>query len=83
LAFRRFRGHQIKRLKFGFDRAKAAFHWRIVPASSLSAHGLGHPGCIEDLAVISGRILAAAIGMMDEATWRFLALDGHGERRDG
>jgi hypothetical protein len=42
--------------EFGFDRTKAAFHWGIVPAISLPAHGLDHPGCIEDLAVISGRI---------------------------
>ena len=51
--------------EFGFDRAKAAFHRGIVPAISFPAHGLDHPGCIKDLAVIGGSILAAAIGMMD------------------
>jgi hypothetical protein len=69
--------------KFGFDRAKAAFHRRIVPAISLPAHGLDHAGCIKDLAVISGGILAAAIRMMNEARRRFLPLDGHGKRCDG
>ena len=69
--------------EFGFDRAKAAFHRRIVEAISLPAHGLDHPGCVEDLAVIGGRILAAAIRMMDEARRRLLALDGHGQSRDG
>jgi hypothetical protein len=35
--------------EFGFDRAKAAFHWGIVPTISLPAHRLDHPGFIEDL----------------------------------
>jgi hypothetical protein len=43
--------------EFGFDRAKAAFHPGIVPTISLPAHGLDHPSCIEDLAVIRGGIL--------------------------
>jgi hypothetical protein len=43
--------------EFDFDRAKAAFHRGIVPTISLPAHGLDHPGCIEDLAVIGGGIL--------------------------
>ena len=50
---------------------------RLRPTISLPAHGLDHPGCIKDLTVISGRILA--IGMMDEATRRLLPLDGHGQ----
>jgi len=50
--------------EFGFDRAKAAFHRGIVPTISLPAHGLDHPGCIEDLAVISGSILAAADALL-------------------
>ena len=51
--------------EFGFDRAKAAFHRGVVPTISLAAHRLDHAGSIEDLAVIGGGILAAAIGMMD------------------
>ncbi len=35
--------------EFGFDRAKAAFHRGTVPAISFPAHGLDHPGCLEDL----------------------------------
>jgi hypothetical protein len=69
--------------EFGFDCAKAAFHWGIVEAISLSAHGLDHAGCVENLAVIGGGILAAAIGMMDYARRRLLPLDGHGQGGDG
>ena len=50
--------------EFGFD-PKAAFHRGIVPTISLPAHGLDHPGCIEDLAVISGSILAAADALLN------------------
>ena len=50
--------------EFGFDRAKAAFHRGIIPAISFPAHGLDHPGCLEDLAVISGGILAAADALL-------------------
>ena len=64
--------------EFGFDRAEAAFHRCIVPAISLPAHGLNHPGRLEDLAVISGSILASAIGVVNEPSWWFLPLDGHG-----
>ena len=68
--------------EFGFDRAKAAFHRGIVLTISRPAHGLDYPGCIEDLAVIGSGVLAAAIGMMDQAWRRLLALDGHGQCRD-
>jgi len=50
--------------KFGFDRAKAAFHRGIVPAISLPAHGLDHPGRAENLAVIGGSVLAAADALL-------------------
>ena len=50
--------------KFGFDRTEAAFHWGIVPTISLPAHGLDHPGCIENLAVIGGGVLAAADALL-------------------
>jgi hypothetical protein len=43
---------------------------------------LDHPGCVKDLAVISASILAAAIGMMDEAWRRLLLVDGHGQGRN-
>lgn len=69
--------------ELGFQGAEPAFHRRIVEAISLPAHGLDHPGCIEELAVISGSILAATIGVVDEARRRLLALDGHGQGRDG
>jgi len=69
--------------EFGFDRANAAFHWSVIPAISFPAHGLDHPSCIEDLAVIGGGILAAAIGVVNQAWPRLLALDGHDQGRDG
>src|SRR5208283_4503579 len=65
--------------EFSFDSAEAAFHRGVVPTISLAAHRLDHPGFIEDLSVISGSILAAAIGMMDQARRRILPLDGHGQ----
>src|SRR5450631_1033057 len=68
--------------EFGFDRAKAALHWSVIPAISFPAYGLDHLGCIEELAVIGGGILAAAIGMMDQAGRRLLPLDGHCQSRD-
>ena len=60
--------------EFGFDRAKAAFHRGIVPTISLPAHGLDHPGCIEDLAVIgSGRgrpsVCQAANPSLSSSPW--------------
>jgi hypothetical protein len=68
--------------EFGFDRAKATFHRGIVPTICLAAHGLDHPGCIEDLAVTGGGILAAAAAVVNQAWRRLLALDGHGQGRD-
>ena len=50
--------------EFGFDRAKATFHWSVIPAISFPAHGLDHPGCIKDLAVIGSGILAAADALL-------------------
>jgi hypothetical protein len=50
--------------EFGFDRAKAAFHRGIVPTISLPAHGLDHPSCIEDLAVIGSGVLATADALL-------------------
>src|ERR1700736_5689240 len=50
--------------EFRFQSAEAAFDRCIVPAISLPAHGLDHPGHAENLAVIGGGVLAAAIGMV-------------------
>ena len=69
--------------EFGFQSAKATFHWCIVPAISLPAHGLDHPGCVVNLAVTRRGVLAAAIRMVSEAGRRLLPLDGHGQGRDG
>jgi len=67
--------------ELGFDRAEAAFHQG--PTISFPAHRLDHPGCIEGLAVITGSILAAAIGVVDETRRQPLVLDGRGQSRDG
>jgi hypothetical protein len=69
--------------KFDFQRSKAAFHGRVIPAVSFPAHGLNHPGCVDDLPVITGGILAAAIGMVDQTGRRLLPLDGHHQGRSG
>ena len=50
--------------EFGFDRTKAAFHWSVIPTISFPTHGLDHPGCLEDFAVISGSILTAADALL-------------------
>jgi hypothetical protein len=47
-----------------FLSAEATFHWCIVPAISLPAHG-NHPGRAESLAVIGGSILAAADALLN------------------
>src|ERR1700747_26652 len=65
--------------EFSFQSAKAAFYRCIVPAISLPAHGLDHHGYAENLAVIGGGVLNAAIGMVDQAGRRLLPLDGHGQ----
>ena len=69
--------------ELGFEGAKEALHWRIVPAVRLAAHRLGDGGSLQDIAVVAGGVLAAAIGMMDQAGSRALSLDCHGERGDG
>src|SRR3984893_15699431 len=59
--------------EFSFQSAEATFHRSIVPTISLPAHGLNHPGRAENLAVIGGGVLAAAIGMMDQRAAAFAA----------
>src|SRR6202023_3935434 len=65
--------------EFGFQSAKAAFRWCIVPAISLPAHGLDHPGGAENLAVIGGGVLAAAIWMGDQAGLPLFPVESHGQ----
>ena len=69
--------------EFGFQGAEETLHRRIVPAIRLAAHRLGDGGGPQDIAVVAGGVLAAAIGMMGETRPRAAALDRHGERRDG
>src|SRR5438477_6107332 len=66
-----------------FQSAEETLHWRIVPAVSLAAHRLDDSGGLQDVAVVAGGVLAAAVGMMDQACSRALPLDCHGERGDG
>jgi len=44
---------------------------------------LHHPGGAENLAVTGCGVLATAIGMVDQAGWRLLPLDGHDQGCDG
>ena len=58
--------------EFDFQSAEATFHRCIVPAVAFPAHGLNHSGCAENLAMAGGGVLAAAIGMVDQAGRRLL-----------
>src|SRR5215831_1010052 len=58
--------------QLGFQSAKEALHRRIVPAVSLAAHRLGDGNRLQDVAILAGGVLAAAIGMMDQADSRAL-----------
>src|ERR1700676_4593268 len=69
--------------ELGFQGAEEALHRRVVPAVSLAAHRLGDGGGLEDIAVVTGGVLTAAVGMMDEARSWAPPLDRHGERSDG
>src|SRR5882724_3770398 len=69
--------------QLGFQSAKETFHWRIVPAVCLAAHRLGDGGRLQNVAILAGGVLAAAIGMMDEARPWTPPLDCHDERGDG
>ena len=69
--------------QLGFQSAEEAFRWRIVPAIRLAAHRLGDGGGLQDVAILARGVLAAAIGMMDEACSRAAPLDCHDERGDG
>jgi len=61
--------------QLGFQCAKEALHWRIVPSIRLAAHRLGNGGSLQDVAILASRLLAAAIGMMDQARSRAPSLE--------
>src|SRR3954452_11564872 len=52
---------------FGFQGAEDALDWCIVPAVWLAAHRWGDGGGLQDLAIIAGSVLTAAIRVMDQA----------------
>src|SRR5205823_14707193 len=54
--------------KFGFQGAEEALHRRVIPAVCLAAHRWGDGGGLQDLAVIAGGVLTAAIRMMDRSS---------------
>src|SRR5690242_3101350 len=58
--------HHVSQLSF--ERAKEAFHWRIVPAVSLSTHTAAYARCRKLLLILAARILAAAVAVMHQ-TW--------------
>src|SRR5207247_842933 len=58
--------------ELGLQSAEETLHWRIVPADSLAAHRLDDSGGLQDVAVVAGGVLAAAVGMMDQACSRAL-----------
>ena len=69
--------------EFGFQGAEDALHRRIVPAVWLAAHRWGDGGGLQDLAIIAGSVLTAAIRVMDQARPRTVPLDGHGQCGNG
>src|SRR5881392_241430 len=69
--------------KFGFQGAEEALHRRVIPAVCLAAHRWGDGGGLQDLAVIAGGVLTAAIRMMDQARPRAASLECHGEGGNG
>jgi hypothetical protein len=72
--------------KFDLQRVEEALHGRIIVAASRPAHRRFCFHCSESLAVRLGCVLAAAVGMADEAFGRLLPLRGHhqgGQRQLG
>jgi hypothetical protein len=63
--------------EFGFPCAEEALHRRIVPVISVAAHRLNDRGGLQDLAVVTGGVLTAAIRMMAQARPGMPPLDGH------
>jgi hypothetical protein len=51
--------------EFAFQRRKEALHRRVVPAVALAAHRTDHAVLLQPVAVAVGRILHAAIGVLD------------------
>jgi hypothetical protein len=62
--------------EFRFSECRSSFRSVRCPNNSLPAQGLNHPRRTENLAVIGGGVLAAAIGIVSEAGRRLLPLDG-------
>src|SRR3954454_10513181 len=62
-----------------FQGAEDALDRRIVPAVWLAAHRWGGGGGLQDVAIIAGSVLTAAIRVMDHARPRTAPLDGHGQ----
>ena len=50
--------------QLGFQCAKEALHWRIVPAIGLAAHRLGDDGSLQDVAILASGVLAAADALL-------------------
>jgi hypothetical protein len=69
--------------EFGLQRAEETLHGRIVPAVCLAAHRLDDGNGLQDIAVVAGSGLTAAVEMMDETDRQAPSLDRHDERGDG
>ena len=61
------------------ERVEEALHGRVVEAIALPAHGRRYLRCGKGLAILVGRVLNAAIRMLDQPRRRALASDGHVE----
>jgi hypothetical protein len=65
--------------EFDLEGVEEASHRRIAQTVATAADGLPHAGRAEQLAVIVGSALRAAVRMLQQSRWRPLPLDGHGE----
>src|SRR4051794_39797217 len=65
--------------EFGFQGAEDALPWRVVAAVCGAAHRLSEDGCVPDLGLVAGGVLAAAIRMREQARSRRPPLDCPGQ----
>ena len=69
--------------ELNLERREEAFRHRVVPAIPLAAHAAFQAMSRQHLAVITRRVLAAAIGMMHQPFGGLSVAQGHPQRAQG
>ncbi len=64
------------------ERGEEALHGRVVQAVAAAAHGLGDAVPLQHRAVRLGRVLHAAVTVVDQPARRVMPLDGHDQGVD-